>query len=217
MSAAPNHKIPLAQRLYAAFAAWQDRRFGGEAVEQRKASRFAAQGAEAVQSSDYRALRRIFDRHVPLTAADTLLDVGCGEGRVLTWLAGRGCPARLLGVELDPDVAETARRRAAACPGGDRVQIRCADILGEAAADLWQTVTVYYLFNPFNGKIFSKFVAKLEKTAPHPIRLVYLFDYYAGYLDGRPGWQKLTAESFARPGADNAEYSVWQFTPTALR
>ena len=32
MSAAPNHKIPLAQRLYAAFAAWQDRRFGGEAV-----------------------------------------------------------------------------------------------------------------------------------------------------------------------------------------
>lgn len=209
------NKPPLAQRLYAAFAAWQDRRLGGLSAEQRKASRFAAQGAEAVQSSDYRALGRIFRRHVTLTAADTLLDVGCGEGRVLTWLAGRRCKARLVGVELDPEVAATARRRAAACPGGDRIQIRCANILDETAADLWQTVTVYYLFNPFNGKIFSKFVAKLEKTVPHPVRLVYLFDYYAGYLDGRPGWQKLAAERFARPGADDAEYSVWQYTPPA--
>ena len=217
MSHPSAHKPPLAQRLYAAFAAWQDRRFGGEAVELRKTSRFAAQGAEAVQSSDYRALRRIYKRHVPLTAADTLLDVGCGEGRVLTWLAGTGCPARLVGVELDPDVAQTARRRAAACPGGQRVEVRCADILSDAAADLWQTVTVYYLFNPFNGKIFSNFVAKLEITVPHPVRLVYLFDYYAGYLADRPGWQKLAGESFARSGADNAEYSVWQYTPAALR
>ncbi len=204
---------PLAQRLYAALAAWQDRRLGGVAVEQRRPSRFSAQGAEAVQSSDYRALGRIFRRQVRLTAQDVLLDVGCGEGRVLTYLAGRRCKARLIGIELDPDAAATARQRTAACPGGQNVQIRCGNILDESTADLFQLVTVYYLFNPFNGKIFSKFIARLEKLAPHPVRLVYLFDYYSGYLADRPGWKKLAAETFARAGADDAEYSIWQFTP----
>lgn len=204
---------PLAQRLYAVLAAWQDRRFGGVAVEQRKSSRFSAQGAEAVQSSDYRALSRIFRRQVKLTAQDVLLDVGCGEGRVLTYLASRRCKARLMGIELDPDAADTARQRVASCSGGADIQILCGNILDDSTASLFQTVTVYYLFNPFNGKIFSKFIARLEKLAPHPVRLVYLFDYYSGYLADRPGWQKLAAETFSRAGADDAEYSIWQFTP----
>lgn len=204
---------PLAQRLYAALAAWQDRRFGGVSVEQRKSSRFSAQGAEAVQSSDYRALGRIFRRQVKLTAQDVLLDVGCGEGRVLTYLASRHCKARLMGIELDPDAAATARNRVAACPGGTSIQILCGNILDDSTADLFRSVTVYYLFNPFNGKIFSKFIARLEKLAPHPVRLVYLFDYYSGYLTDRPGWKKLAAETFARAGSDDAEYSIWQFTP----
>lgn len=205
---------PLAQRLYAALAAWQDRRFGGIPVEQRKASRFSAQGAEAVQSSDYRALGRIFRRQVKLTAQDVLLDVGCGEGRVLTYLASHRCKATLIGIELDPDAAATASQRVAACTGRQPIRIRCGNILDEACDDLFRQVTVYYLFNPFNGKIFSKFIARLEKQAPHPVRLVYLFDYYSGYLADRPGWKQLAAESFARAGADNAEYSIWQFTPS---
>lgn len=203
----------LLQKLYKRLAAWQDRRQGGVAVEQRKSSRFSALGAEAVQSSDYRALRRIFRKQVRLTPQDVLLDVGCGEGRVLTYLASHRCKAKLAGIELDPEAAETARRRMAACSGGQKVEIRCGNILDEETADLFRTVTVYYLFNPFNGKIFSKFIARLEKQVPHPVRLVYLFDYYSGYLDGRPGWQKLAAERFARAGTDDAEYSIWQFTP----
>ncbi len=214
MAADNHHKRPLAQRLYALRARWEDRRLGGISVEQRKPSRFAAQGAEAVQSSDYRALDRIFRRHIRLTAQDVLVDVGCGEGRVLTYLAGRGCKARLVGVELDPQVAGTARSRTRDCPG---VEILCADILDDSTTELLRQGTVYYLFNPFNGKIFSKFIARLEKTAPHTVRLAYLFDYYAGYLEGRPGWQKLAGESFARPGADDAQYSVWQYSPQNAR
>mgnify|MGYP003298133557 CR=1 FL=1 len=88
-----------------------DCRMGGISVEERKPSRFAAQGAEAVQSSDYRCLDHIFAHHLPLTEQDTLLDVGCVEGRVLTYLHLQGCRAKLTGIELDPEVAETARRR----------------------------------------------------------------------------------------------------------
>lgn len=201
-------KFSLAGWLYRIRARWEDRRIGGISVEETKPSRFSAQGAEATQSSDYRCLDRIFKTYVPLSESDVLLDVGCGEGRVLTYLYLHKAKCRLMGVELDPDVAETARRRVAHCPG---IEIRCANILD--AADLIQTVTVYYLFNPFNGKIFSKFVAALEKQAPHPIRLVYLFDYYAAYLDGRPGWSKLAGESFRRKGGEEATYSVYRFDP----
>lgn len=184
----------------------EDKRMGGVSVEAVRPSRFRAQGAEATQSSDYRALDRIFDR-LPLTEADTLLDVGCGEGRVLTYLYLRGCPARLAGVELDPDVAETARRRVE----GSGIEILCADILD--APELMDRVTVYYLFNPFNGKVFTRFIGALESRVRHPVRLAYLFDYYSGYLDGRPGWTRLAGETFARPGQDDAHYSIYAYTP----
>lgn len=206
------NKTTLAGWLYKLRAGWEDRRLGGVSVDERKPSRFAAQGAEATQSSDYRCLDRIFKTHVPLTAQDVLLDVGCGEGRVLTYLYLHKAKCRLMGVELDPEVTVTAQKRVAGCPG---IDIRCADIL--QAKDLMQQVTVYYLFNPFNGKIFSKFVAALEKEVPHPIRMVYLFDYYAAYLNGRPGWKKLAGETFCRTGGEEASYSVYAFDPVQYK
>lgn len=198
--------------LYALRTKWEDRRLGGISVEETKPSRFSALGAEATQSSDYRCLDRIFKKHVPLTKDDILLDVGCGEGRVLTYLYLHKAKCRLMGVELDPEVAATAQKRVEKCPG---IEIRCANIL--EAQDLMQQVTVYYLFNPFNGKIFSKFVAALEKQVPHPIRMVYLFDYYAAYLDNRPGWTKLAGETFQRKGGEEATYSVYQFDPEKVK
>lgn len=201
-------KKSLAVWLYQLRTHWEDRRLGGISVEETKPSRFAAQGAEATQSSDYRCLDRIFQKHVPLTEQDVFLDVGCGEGRVLTYLYLHKAKCRLMGVELDPDVTATAQKRMEQCLG---VEIRCANIL--QAQDLMQQVTVYYLFNPFNGKIFSQFINALEKQVPHPIRLVYLFDYYAGYLDDRPGWTKLTGETFRRKGGEEATYSIYRFDP----
>ena len=207
-----NEKMNLAGWLYKLRADWEDRRLGGVSVDVRKPSRFAAEGAEATQSSDYRCLDRIFRTHVPLTAQDVLLDVGCGEGRVLTYLYLHKAKCRLMGVELDPEVTATAQKRVEGCPG---IDIRCANIL--QARDLMQQVTVYYLFNPFNGKIFSKFVAALEKEVPHPIRMVYLFDYYAAYLDGRPGWTRLAGETFQRTGGEQASYSVYAFDPAVYK
>lgn len=206
----PNEKPSFAERLYRLRARWEDRRMGGISVDARKPSRFAAQGAEATQSSDYRCLDRLFRREVPLTRDDVLLDVGCGEGRVLTYLRLHRCRAKLIGIELDPAVAETARQRTASCPD---IEILAGDIL--QSPELLARVTVFYLFNPFNGKIFSKFVAALERTAVQPVRLVYLFDYYAGYLDGRPGWTQLAKSTLPRAGAEDAPYSVYRFDPKA--
>ncbi|HVF32874.1 MAG TPA: class I SAM-dependent methyltransferase [Acidimicrobiales bacterium] len=59
-------------------------------------------------TSDER-IERAFDL-ARLEAGEHLLDLGCGDGRVLL-RAGHGRGARVTGVELDPELAETARRQ----------------------------------------------------------------------------------------------------------
>lgn len=201
-------KTSLAAQLYRLRCRWEDKKMGGVSLEETRPNRFRGQGAEPPQSSDYRCLDRIFKRHITLTDSDVFLDVGCGEGRVLTYLLSRKAKGKLMGVELDPDVAAVAQQRTA---GQTNIEIRCVNIL--ESADLMEQVTVYYLFNPFNGKIFSKFIGLLEKTVPHPVTLIYLFDYYAGYLDDRSGWERVAGETFQRKGGGEAHYSIYRFSP----
>ena len=77
--------IYLSNRAYTFFAVQRDKRYGGISVNQKKASKYSELGACATQSSDYRCLRQVF-RAVPLSRNDVFIDVGCGEGRVLTYL-----------------------------------------------------------------------------------------------------------------------------------
>lgn len=193
--------------LYSLRARWEDWRMGKTSMEEIRPSRFRAQGAEATQSSDYRCLDALL-KQLRLTKEDIFIDVGCGEGRVLTYLYLRRFKGKLIGVELDPDVAQRARLRTEHCPN---IEIRCANIL--EARELVQQATVFYLFNPFNGKIFSKFVALLEKECSKPIRLAYLFDYYGAYLDGRPGWEKNWEGAIHRRGSEDAHGSIYVFCP----
>jgi SAM-dependent methyltransferase len=161
-------------------------------------SKFRSLGAEATQSSDYRCLDKLL-RHVRISSSDVLTDIGCGEGRVLTYLYLRKFPGRLVGVELDPQVAQRAKERTAHCPN---IEIRCANVLEDPC--LVKETTIYYLFNPFNGKIFSKFVTRLERECTRPIQLVYLFDYYGAYLDDRPGWHQVWSGDIPRRGGEPA-------------
>jgi SAM-dependent methyltransferase len=151
-------------------------------------------------------------KQLSLSHKDVFVDVGCGEGRVLTYLYLRKFKGKLIGVELDPDVAEEARQRTAECPN---IEIRCANVLEDHS--VLEEATVYYLFNPFNGKIFSKFVSLLEKKCPHPIRLAYLFDYYAPYLDGRPGWARIWEGEIQRRDKENAHGSIYTFDPNKAK
>ncbi|WP_309134843.1 methyltransferase domain-containing protein [Cellulomonas sp.] len=67
--------------------------------------------------------RRPFERLLRRLQPRTLLDVGCGEGRHLG-AAARALPGlrRAVGVERQPHVAESARRRVAAPPGVEVVE-----------------------------------------------------------------------------------------------
>lgn len=89
-----------------------DRRYGGDcggAVS----TRFVAAGAHRTESTEYPQLSRMFDRRkgVEVTSSDVLVDIGCGKGRVINFWLHQGWTNRMIGLELDPEIAEQARSR----------------------------------------------------------------------------------------------------------
>ena len=95
-----------------------------------------------------------------VTSEDVVMDLGCGDGRIVIEAARRhGC--RALGVELHPDLAALARRRASAAGLADLVTIRQGDA---AAADV-AGVTVVLAFLPMR-LLESMLPPLLDRLAP---------------------------------------------------
>jgi SAM-dependent methyltransferase len=105
-----------------------------------------------------------------LSAGERLLDLGCGDGRVLLAAANRG--ARVIGVEVDADLAGQARRLLAlADVAGDVVE---ADF---TSVDLEADVVFAYL----SPATLQRLTPQLEQLAPGS-RVVT-----TGF--GVPGWE----------------------------
>lgn len=94
-------------------------------------------------NSDYLALEKIFEGQIE--PDDVLVDVGCGVGRVLTWWVRRAPGQRIYGVEFDPELADTARRRLRRHPN-------VTVLTGDATAILPEDATLFFLYNTFFGE-----------------------------------------------------------------
>jgi SAM-dependent methyltransferase len=100
-----------------------------------------------------------------LRADDTLLDIGCGDGR-LAIAAAQVVGCRAIGVEHDADLVERARRAASGAGVGDRVSIRHGD---GRDADL-SAVTVAFMFLPMD--VVVDVVADTLERLPVGARLI---------------------------------------------
>ncbi len=79
-----------------------------------------------------------------LSPEDTLLDVGCGDGRVLVAASlASGCSC--VGVETDPALVARAAARAEAAGVADRVRVIHADATATPLAELGATAVFLYL------------------------------------------------------------------------
>ncbi len=183
----------------------KDKKIGGIYLNGIKESKYKENGAYATQSTDYRCLKAIF-KAFPLKENDVFVDVGCGEGRVLTYLYMQKFNGRLIGVELDSDVAATAKMRTKDC---SNIEIFSKSIL--ECEDIIKKATVFYLFNPFNGEILLQFVKKIEEVCEHPILLYYCNDLHKKQIDGRQGWSILQRKMIARRAASKMPYTVYSF------
>lgn len=80
---------------YFVFADLEDWRYGGKCTNRTIATKYYDQGAHALQNSDYRCIEQLFEA-VPLRPDDVFVDVGSGEGRVLTYHDRHGFRGRLI-------------------------------------------------------------------------------------------------------------------------
>lgn len=118
----------------------------------------------------HRTLDLIFELVPPGLRRSTFLDVGCGDGRVLRAARDAGFD-RLLGWELDPDLAALAARRLGTADG---TAVRAADALVEPVPE---DVGLVFLNNPFDADRTARFAAGLGaslRAAPRPLLLVYV-------------------------------------------
>jgi Histone methylation protein DOT1 len=126
-----------------------------------------------------RALRRL-----AVTPDDVFADFGSGKGPAV--LVAATFPfRRVLGIEISADLTTAARanfERSRLQPRAGAVEFVTADVLEYEVPD---DLTVVYLYNPFTGLVFARFIERLLRSLerrPRPLRLLYNYPFEHRYV-----------------------------------
>ena len=135
----------------------------------------AARDRQDYHPTPWLTLKRVLAQH-EVREDDVFIDFGCGKGRVVFQAAATYAFRRVIGVELAPDLADTAReniRRALPKLRCKHVEIITADVVNYEVPD---DVTFVYFFDPFHGPIFSTVVENLLSSLrrrPRELTIIY--------------------------------------------
>jgi SAM-dependent methyltransferase len=157
-----------------------DLRYGGF-LGGNRASRYRDRGALDAVNSDYGALAAMFDGLI--RPGDVLVDVGCGRGRVLNYWLGHYPGQRVIGLELDEQLAAETRARLRRFPN---LEI----IAGDALENLPRDAGLLFLYNPFEEPVVRRFAARcLEVYAGRKeLRIVYYNPLFLNVFKEDPRW-----------------------------
>ena len=157
-------------------------------------TRFEHLGAKDTANSDYLALDRIFRGRIEAT--DVLIDVGCGKGRVINWWLRQGLRNAIIGLELDPQVAEATQARL-------RRHSNVKIVVGNAIDTLPRDGTLFYMYNPFSAEVVQLFAAALTdlgRVRGGPVRVLYNnCKYLAPFQHGDDWHVELLEEALTAP------------------
>jgi len=134
------------------------------------------------EPTPYSVLERLANSGL-FTKRDTLLDYGCGKGRVGFFLSYQ-TKAHSIGIEYDPRIfarAEENRKTALSRARTEFVLTRAEDYAVPAA------VNRFYFFNPFSVELLRAVMARITESyynAPREALLFFYFpsDDYVAYL-----------------------------------
>ena len=157
-------------------------------------TRFRELDAHNVESTDWWDLETLFAHPEAAPApGDVIVDVGCGKGRALAYFV-RATRARnrIVGIELDPEVARGTRARFRAYP---RVEV----LTGDATALMPPDATLVYMCNPFGPEVVRRFAERVarENARPDLLRVVYWNSAYADVFR-ELGWRVSPLRASAR-------------------
>lgn len=151
--------------------------FSGGTVEAR------TPGARATGNTDYAVMKQLFEGRIEKN--DVLVDVGCGKGRVINWWLRYHGKNRIFGLELLEEVAAATQRRLRRYPN---VRI----VAGDAIANLPEEGTLFFLFNPFDAAIMTRFKARLAEMCrgrSRPPRVLYYAPLHLEVFGDDPDWK----------------------------
>lgn len=129
----------------------------------------------------------------------TFVDVGCGRGKTFVLAAETGF-ARLVGVELDPELAAAARRNLAG--RGVRAEIEEGDAADFSFPD---EPLFVFLFNPFGEVTLRAVLEELRHSHTGKQRPVFL-----GYQN--PIYRQLVVAAGFVPVADGKDWALFAAT-----
>ncbi len=115
-----------------------------------------SEGFTNTTSSEYDILTELFQK-LKISRDDVIVDVGCGNGRVLGWLTANYPQNQVIGIEIDPNVAASTKKRMRKYCHVEVIVGNCLD------KDTMQKGTVFYLFHPFHEQSMRKFAALLKE------------------------------------------------------
>lgn len=120
-------------------------------------------------------MRRLLETLPPEAKAGTLVDYGCGKGRVLLLAAEAGF-VKIVGVEFDPALAKVARQNLS-----HRLNTEATTVdlhVGDAALfDPPEGLLTVFLYNPFGGETLRRVAQRLAKHARNsaePMWILYV-------------------------------------------
>jgi predicted RNA methylase len=105
---------------------------------------------------------------------DVFVDLGCGKGRVVWFVATRCRLKRIMGIEIVPELARMARENIA--KSKTRLLTPVAIVEGDASEVDLSEGTVYFLNNPFGEKTLHKVLENISSgllARPRSIRILY--------------------------------------------
>ena len=134
------------------------------------------------EPTPYSVLQRLANEGL-IRKGDTLIDYGCGKGRVDFFLSYQ-TKCHTIGVEYDERLYEKAMENRAGAVSAGRVNFELVDAVQFPVPE---QVDCAYFFNPFSLEILQKVIARLLESyyaCPRKIRLFFYYpsDEYISYL-----------------------------------
>ncbi len=163
-------------------------------------------GIESIKGQGYRTsfygrLEKMA-RYLKLEGSDVFVDLGCGEGRVVFFVALQKLK-KVIGVEMNKDIIDIARKNL------KNLKLRNSPIEfihTDAAKYDIKEGTVFFMFNPFDAITLEKVLNNLRDSItanPRKIRIVYYAPVHQGLLD-RQDWLIREGE------IENKDCLVWR-------
>lgn len=134
-----------------------------------------------VQSTSYRLLTKAI-QYIYVNESDVFVDVGCGFGRVISYMIIKKRKCRYIGIDINGSASRIARER---FKNHLNVRIIHENVLNCIPCD----ATILYLFNPFGSDILDLFLEKAEQVLHHKVRLIYLNPVHKAVFEKHPRWK----------------------------